>query len=197
LPGLAGTLGTVMDTPLRVLLISGSLRSRSTNTAVLRTAAAVAPDGVETALYERLGDLPHFNPDNEAEPLHPEVVYLRAAIRRADAVLFSTPEYAGALPGSFKNLLDWTIGDDRPGSISEKSVAWVNSSPRGAANAHSSLRTVLGFAGATVVEAACVEIPVTGSMVGTDGLVADTSVSRRVAVALGDLADVARPVRAR
>jgi chromate reductase len=185
-----------MDTPTRVLLISGSLRSRSTNTAVLRTVADLAPDGVETALYERLGALPHFNPDDEAEPLHPEVVYLRAAIRRADALLFSTPEYAGALPGSFKNLLDWTIGDDRPRSISEKPVAWVNSSPRKAVNAHDSLRTVLGYAGATVVEAACLEVPVTGSMVGADGLVADPSVSRRLAVALGALAEVAGSVKA-
>lgn len=53
-----------------------------------------------------------------------------------DGVVFSVPEYAGALPGSFKNLLDRTIGDDQPGSIYEKPVAWINASPRGAVNAH-------------------------------------------------------------
>ncbi|WP_306796085.1 NAD(P)H-dependent oxidoreductase [Nocardia sp. XZ_19_369] len=26
------------------------------------------------------------------------------------SVLFCTPEYAGTLPGSLKNLLDWTVG---------------------------------------------------------------------------------------
>ena len=54
-------------------------------------------------------------------------------------MLFSTPEYAGALPGSFKNLLDWTVGDDQPGSMNGKPVAWVNVSPRGAEHAHESL----------------------------------------------------------
>lgn len=45
------------------------------------------------------------------------VADLRAEIHRSDAVVVSSPEYAGALPGSFKNLLDWTIGDDQPGSM--------------------------------------------------------------------------------
>jgi len=94
----------------RVLMVSGSLRHGSTNTAMLETARACAPDGVEAVLYEGLDALPHFNPDDDVEPLHPAVAELRAAIDAADALLFSTPEYAGALPGSFKNLLDWTIG---------------------------------------------------------------------------------------
>jgi chromate reductase len=90
----------------RILLVSGSMRSGSSNAAVLRTLAALAPEGVETELYERLATLPHFNPDDDYDLLDPAVVELRAAIAAAGAVLFSTPEYAGALPGSFKNLLD-------------------------------------------------------------------------------------------
>jgi NAD(P)H-dependent FMN reductase len=38
------------------------------------------------------------------------VADLRRQIEAADAVVFCTSEYAGALPGSFKNLLDWTVG---------------------------------------------------------------------------------------
>ena len=119
-----------------MLLVCGSLRSKSTNAAALRTAQRVAPVGVAATVYEGLATLPHFNPDDDVEPLPPAVAELRAAIRDADALCFSTPEYAGALPGSFKNLLDWTIGDDQVGSIYEKPVAWINTSPRGAAEAH-------------------------------------------------------------
>jgi len=54
-----------------VLLVSGSIRGGSTNTAVLRTAQAVAPDGVNTVLYEGLADLPAFNPDDDHEPPRP------------------------------------------------------------------------------------------------------------------------------
>lgn len=46
---------------------------------------------------------PHFDPGRDIEPLDPAVAELRAAIGEAGAVLLCTPEYAGALPGSFKN----------------------------------------------------------------------------------------------
>lgn len=177
----------VMAPAGRLLLVSGSLRRHSTNTAVLRTARAVASVRATADLYDGMGELPHFNPDDSEQPPGP-VAELRQAVRDADAVLFSVPEYAGALPGSFKNLLDWTIGDDYAGSIYEKPVAWVNASPRGAVNAHDSLRKVLGYAHATIVEAACSEIPVTAAMIGEDGLIADPSTRQRISRALAGLA---------
>jgi NAD(P)H-dependent FMN reductase len=172
--------------PLRVLLIPGSLRARSTNVAVLRTAREVAPAGMATIFYDGLAGLPHFNPDDDLDPVPPAVATLRAHIRGADAVLLSTPEYAGALPGSFKNLLDWTIGDDQPGSIYEKPVGWINASSRGAVDAHESLRKVLGYAHATIVEAACTVIPITGSDVGGGGggVIEDPARRRQIAETL-------------
>ncbi|WP_189279221.1 NADPH-dependent FMN reductase [Streptomyces atratus] len=62
---------------------------------------AGCPAGVRTVLYGGLAALPHFNPDDDAEPLPEPVVALRAAIDEADAVLVCTPEYAGTLPGVF------------------------------------------------------------------------------------------------
>jgi chromate reductase len=162
---------------------------RSTNTAVLRTARSLAPNDIEATLYEVLVDLPHFNPDDDRDPLHPAVESLRTEIRRADALLFSTPEYAGALPGSFKNVLDWMIGDDHVGSVYEKPAAWINASPRGAVDAHQSLRKVLGYAGAVIVEAACAHIPVTPASVGDDGLISDPGIRADIAEALAQLAD--------
>ncbi len=139
-------------------------------------------------LYQGLGDLPPFNPDDDEERLDLVVSDLCAQIRAADALLLSTPEYAGALPGSFKNLLDWTIGDDQAGSIYEKPVAWINASPRGATDAHDSLRKVLACAHASVVDAACVHIPVTAAMLDQDGMIRDADVRRRVLRVLVELA---------
>src|SRR5580700_10191300 len=150
-----------MSTAWRVLLISGRLRSNSTNTAALRTAQTDAGPSIDAVLYRGLGELPHFNPDDDIDPLAPAVEQLRASIRMVDALVFSTPEYAGALPGSFKNLLDWTIGDDQPGSIYQKPVAWVNVSAHGAVNAHESLRKVLCYATAEIIEEACAQVSVT------------------------------------
>jgi NAD(P)H-dependent FMN reductase len=170
-----------------LLLISGSLREASTNTASLRVVARVAPADVTTTMYERLGQLPAFNPDDDAEPLHPEVAALRAAIHSASAAIFSTPEYAGALPGSFKNLLDWTIGDDQPGSIYNKPVSWINTSPRGAQGAYDELRTVLTYAHATIVQPACVHLPVASAMISPDGQLVDAVIEDRLAEAVRTL----------
>jgi len=139
-----------------ILLISGSLRGGSVNAAVLRTARGLTPPPVVALPYEHLGDLPHFNPDDDRDPLPEAVAHLRAQLADSDAVLFSTPEYAGALPGSFKNLLDWTVG----GGIQEKPVGWINASMGGAKGTYEQLRTVLTYTNADIVTGACVEIPV-------------------------------------
>ncbi len=175
---------------MTILLISGSLRAGSANTAALQALQAIAPTGVHTLLYTGMHSLPHFNPDHDDEPLHPAVAELRAQIGAADAVVFSTPEYAGALPGSFKNLLDWTVGG---GEIYQKPVAWVNvssiASPKGGADAHDSLRRVLGYTGSVIVEAACARIPIDRKLVGEDGLIRDVEVREKLRVVLEALLD--------
>jgi chromate reductase len=184
------TLGVVanMDERRNILLISGSLRRASTNTALLETARAIAPRSLILDAFPGIADLPHFNPDDDTPPRDFAVEHFRAAIRAADAVLFSTPEYAGSLPGSFKNALDWAVGDDQTGSLNEKPVAWINAALRGAANAHAALRTVLGYLGARIVEEACVHIPVGNDAIGPDGLINSADIRSALADALGQLA---------
>ena len=178
-----------------ILMISGSTRSGSTNSAVLRTAAAVAPSDLSLRLYDGLRDLPHFDPDDDRDPLPEPVSRLRAELDAADAVLLCTPEYAGALPGSFKNLLDWTVG----GGTYRKPIAWINASwaPTKAAGAHASLRIVLGYVDADIAEPACVHIPVGRPDIGADGLVADENTRAQILAAvraLANHAESARPV---
>lgn len=165
-------------------MISGSLRSASTNTAVLRTAGTLGPASTVLSLYEGMSELPHFNPDDDVPPRSAPVENLRAEIRSTSAIIFSTPEYAGDLPGSFKNLLDWAVGDDQSASLYEKPVAWINCSPRGATDAHAALRRVLGYLGARIVEEACVSIPVVRGSVGSDGTIDSDDVRRSLADAL-------------
>ncbi len=172
---------------MEILLISGSLRPGSTNTALLRTAQVVAPAGISAVLYDGLATLPHFNPDDDRPPLHPCVVDLRTRIGAADALVLSTPEYAGGLPGSFKNLLDWTVGG---GETYRKPLAWVNASasPTGATDAYESLRIVMSRTGADIVEAACVHLPVPRASVGPDGLIVDPPIVEGIAALLSELA---------
>jgi NAD(P)H-dependent FMN reductase len=169
---------------VRILLISGSTRAGSTNTAALRTAALVAPDGVTAELYEGLRDLPAFVPD---DPGTPAVAELRARLAAADAVLFCTPEYAGTLPGSLKNLLDWTVGS---GELNGKPTAWLAvAHPGRGEGALDTLRTVLAYVDADVVAPACVRVTVARDLVDADGIVTDESVRTGFRDTLRTLAD--------
>lgn len=175
---------------LTLVLISGSLRARSVNGAVIATAAEVAPAGAEAIVYERLGELPHFNPDSDRDPLPERVAELRALLQTSDAVLFSTPEYAGSLPGSFKNLLDWTVGGS---SIYRVPVGWINpSSHGGARDAYAALRIVLNRAGAEIIEAACEDVPAPRDAVGDDGRIATPEIRAAISRAMNELAKAAR-----
>ncbi len=189
-PGYVGR----MATSSVILLLSGSLRAGSTNEAVLRTAADVAPAHLRVVRDNSLAALPHFNPDDDTDPPPAPVSGLRAAIAGADAVLVCTPEYAGTLPGSFKNLLDWTVGGTE---ICDKPVAWINAAAPGRGEgAAATLRTVLTYTGAAVVEAACVRIPVDRQAVGADGVITDPGIRERIAGVLEQLAAArAEPVR--
>ena len=175
----------------RLLLICGSVRAGSTNAAVLNTAGQLLPDGVTAEIYDGLGELPHFNPDDDGDEPPAAVARLRAAIANADALLFCTPEYAGALPGSLKNLLDWTVGG---GQTYGKPVAWINASwaSTRAAGAHAELRTVLAYTATVIVEAACAEIPVGRPDVADDQTVRDEQLRQRIAASVDALVAAAR-----
>ena len=179
---------------MNLLLLSGSLRSGSTNQAVLATAAELAPPGVRAVLYEHAGDLPLFNPDDDAEgvAVGEPVAELRRAVAASDAILICTPEYAGALPAALKNVLEWTVGD---AGTYGKPVAWINAAgpaaPTGAADAHESLRKVLGYVGARVVDDACARIPVSRAAVGADGTIVEEEPRRAIQGAVAALVGAA------
>ena len=178
----------------RILLVSGSTRAASTNTAALRAMHENSSGDVETVWYDGLSALPAFSPDDAEQP-PPTVAALRSAINVADAVLFCTPEYAGSLPGSLKNLLDWSVGG---GELYEKPVAYIGVAAEGrGSGAEATLRTVLGYVGATILEDACVRVYVAHDAVGTDGRIFDESTVERLSGALHRVADLAARARAR
>jgi chromate reductase len=142
-------------TALRLLLISGSTRPGSSNTLALQALRKAHEGDVVTDLYDGLRDLPAFVP---GDPPPAAVTDLLTRIATAHAVVFSAPEYAGALPGSFKNLLDWTVGG---GELYGKPVAWLDvANPGRGEGARAELRTVLGYVGAVIIEDACVHIDI-------------------------------------
>ncbi|WP_438486925.1 NADPH-dependent FMN reductase [Streptomyces sp. S186] len=144
----------------RLLALSGSLRARSSNGAVLRSALELFDGPTATA---DIGALPHFNPDLDGEDATPPapVAALRTAVAQADALLIVSPEYAHGVPGVLKNALDWLVSS---GECVGKPVAVITASPfpTGGDHANAQLRETLRMMTGNVIADACREIPAIG-----------------------------------
>ena len=91
----------------RIIGISGSLRKASFNSALLRAAVGLMPEGATLEIASIAG-IPLYNGDDEdAHGLPPAVPLLQEAIAGADGVLLATPEYNSGIPGVLKNAIDW------------------------------------------------------------------------------------------
>jgi chromate reductase, NAD(P)H dehydrogenase (quinone) len=144
---------------MRILAVSGSLREGSFNTSLLRAAVEAAPEGVELELWEGLGELPLYDDDLEVDDVPESVRRLREDWASADAILFSTPEYNGSVPGGLKNAIDWASRPRLEAALRNMPVAVIGASTGqfGALWAQQDLKRILGIAGARVVGT---EIPV-------------------------------------
>ena len=144
---------------MKILAISGSLRAGSSNTAVLRAAARLAPAGVDITLYEGIAGLPYFNPDLDGDRVPDAVAAFRALIGDADGILISSPEYARGVAGVLKNALDWLVASFE---FPNKPVALINTSPR-ATHALAALTLTLETMSAQLVNDASITLPLLGT----------------------------------
>jgi len=157
---------------MRLLAISGSLRRRSYNSALLDAAAAECSTDIDFVFWNGLDGIPAYNEDVQIQPS--SVVRLKDEILQADTVLFATPEYNGSVPGPLKNVLDWISRpfDDNP--LRGKRVAVIGASQGafGATWAQADLRRVLSTIGADVEESE-LAVPFAQNAFTADGLLRD------------------------
>ncbi|MBO9585762.1 MAG: NAD(P)H-dependent oxidoreductase [Flavobacterium sp.] len=94
---------------IKILAISGSTRSNSSNFKILKYVSNYLKPEFEVEIFEDLQSLPHFNPDLDTENPPQEITMFRNKITNADGVIICTPEYVFSLPGSLKNALEWCV----------------------------------------------------------------------------------------
>ncbi len=158
-----------MANRIKILGISGSLRSNSSNTNVLKSIAGFKPDEIEFVIFEGLDQMPHFNPGQDGNQA---VLNFKIAISNAAAVIFCTPEYAFGVPGVLKNALDWTVST---GELNDKPVSVISASPlnSGGDKALASLLLTLTALGTKRNDASALSIPNIKIKSSADGVLTD------------------------
>lgn len=153
--------------PKTYLCISGSLRTASLNTLALRALQQLAPAHADVQLFDRVGEIPLFNPDDDERP-HAAVVALKEAVGAADVLVLASPEYAHGISGVMKNLLDHLVsGSEFVGMR----VVLLNCSPR-ASIAVGALAEVVRTMGGELL--GVVEVPLLGGGFGSvEGVLGD------------------------
>jgi chromate reductase len=155
---------------LKIVAISGSLKSTSSNTNILKALSKYRKEEIEFILFEDLGELPHFNPEKEEGTS--SVVSFRKLLKDADGVVISTPEYAFGIPGALKNALDWTVSS---GELNEKPVIAISASPmyEGGNRALASLLLTLNALGTKMTEKSSMSIGNVYKKIDASGKVID------------------------
>jgi len=130
---------------VRVAVLVGSLRQASFNRRLALAVAALAPPEF---VFEHIaiGDLPHYNQDNDKN-LPEEAKRLKREIERCNALLFVTPEYNRSISGVLKNAIDTASRPYGTNSFAGKpaGVIGISVSPVGTAAAQQHLRPILGY----------------------------------------------------
>jgi chromate reductase len=113
-----------------VVVLVGSLRKESITRKIALAIMGMAPPSLTLEIVE-IRNLQMYDQDLETETPPREWVGFRDRIRRADALLFATPEYNRSIPGCLKNAVD--VGSRPPGNsvFNGKPGAVVSVTPYG------------------------------------------------------------------
>jgi NAD(P)H-dependent FMN reductase len=117
---------------VKILLFAGSLRRDSLNKKFAREAQRLLKTraGTETEFVDLQPlAIPVYDGDiEEATGIPAGVKELSSKIAAADALVISTPEYNGSIPGIFKNTIDW-LSRIKPGTLTGKNILLLAASP--------------------------------------------------------------------
>jgi NAD(P)H-dependent FMN reductase len=116
---------------MTTLFFAGSLRADSVNKKYVKEALRLANELSHEGEFIDLKSypLPVFDEDIQNSTGFPaELTQLAEKISAADALVISTPEYNGSIPGNLKNLIDW-LSRLNPMPLADKSLLLLAASP--------------------------------------------------------------------
>ncbi|WEA02259.1 NADPH-dependent FMN reductase [Mucilaginibacter sp. SJ] len=163
------TTSAFMNYKGNIFAISGSLRTGSSNHNILKFLGRLIPADINYSIYDRLADIPPFDPGLDHEYPPESASELRSLMKDTSGIIICTPEYAFGVPGQLKNMLDWMVSS---GSLVDKPVALVTASSVGS-HAHEALLLTLRALSAKVTAGATLLIPFIRSKIDVNGNITD------------------------
>lgn len=153
----------------KVVAISGSTRRNSINHSLLKAIVDVSAKRLDITIFDGIGNLPQFNPDNDGENVAKKIDDFRRQLKNADGVIICTPEYAHGVPGTLKNAIDWTISSS---SFPHKPTMLITAST-GGHYGHQSLMETLRAIEAKNIDNLQMVIPFAKTKINLDNTITD------------------------
>lgn len=178
--------------PFHILGISGSINPGSTAArllqAIARLAAQLAGLEFQFTVFEGIGDIPHFNPQQASSTTSEAVLTFRKLWKEADAAIICTPEYAYGMPGTLKNALDWLVSS---GEIYHKPVSALSYSPShiGGEHALSTLQLTLTAQNVAMTDVSSFPIPFIRQKLTLEGEIVDEELIGKFRTVLATLSE--------
>lgn len=178
---------------IHIVGIAGSLRKKSYNRGLLRTAQELLPDGATLEIVS-IDEIPLFNEDVEALGDPEAVKVFKEKIRQADALLIATPEYNYSVPGVLKNAFDWASRPPGQSVLTGKPTAIIGASlgQLGTVRAQLHLRQSLLSVNADTLNKPEVLISQASQKFDADGNLIDEKARQLLHALLGALVQTAR-----
>lgn len=173
---------------MKILGISGSIRKASFNTALLKNAQRLLPEGCTLDIFD-LASIPLYNAELDGEEKPESVVALKQAIQGCDALLFASPEYNYSISGVLKNAIDWASRPAYQSVMAGKPTGIVSASggPVGGARSQAQLRYVLAATLTPVLPEREYTVPNAGVAFDENGQLKDEKMIKRLGAYLEKL----------
>lgn len=165
-----------MNEKRKIIAISGSTRSNSSNLNLIMAISNLTKNKFDIEIFKELTEIPHFNPDLDSNHPPVGVMNFRSKLQKSDGILICTPEYAMGVPGTLKNAIDWTVSSME---FSNKPTALITASSMGQ-KGHESLLETLKIIEAKITDETQLLISFAQIRISNDYKITDTTTLNQI-----------------
>jgi NAD(P)H-dependent FMN reductase len=156
-----------------IFAIIGSASTNSSNLKLVEYMAGLTKEYFNITIFDKLHELPHFNPELSLENTPQAIISFRESISKADGLIFCTPEYIFSIPSGLKNCIEWCVSTT---VFSGKPTGIITASAQGE-KAHAELMLVLHTVECKFIDTTTLLIQGIKGKISTAGAITDAGLA--------------------